>query len=188
MTAPENSSSRLPILFSQDLALPKGSYHLQRSPNTIILTLKAPVSSATANLRFFLQKEGEMLAFLDGASRSDRWNPVPLYVPLMIGSAEYLVATALRNWDILCAERSSVTVQSSNSAAPLKVHLTTHCFSLITIASDSSTTHFVAVCLWLCSPYWISFAYGSKLMPQLRTQDNHSCRTTKCALETWAKL
>ena len=101
MDTPETSSSELPDFWQ---SLPSPSYPMQFPLGHISPSLRTPDLRATANVRLDPEKEHGILAFLDNATRSDRWSPLPPYFPLMIDSAEDLANSALNYWKMLCAE------------------------------------------------------------------------------------
>jgi hypothetical protein len=125
---------RLPNLFSHDLALSEDSYYMQRPLNANVPMLRDPISSAT----LCLQKENEILAFLNNASRPDHQSPFLLCVPQIIEAAQCLAKMALK---IRARFEPTLvaTVQSWNSAL-FRPHSTASSFRLMGIAFDSHCT------------------------------------------------
>lgn len=100
MAAPGSLSAALPNLLSQTWAFPE---HSNPSPTTPT-SLRNRRPTTTAEPRSDIQKEREMLTFLENSTRSGGWNPLPPYIPVIIKSADDLATTALNSWEMLCGE------------------------------------------------------------------------------------
>jgi hypothetical protein len=104
MTVPEDSLTALRNLFSPTTALPENFRPLQSPVPTSPLPPREPKAGATTNLGFDLPKERQVQTFLEKATQPDGTISLPPYIPMMIESADHLAATALKSWEMLCAE------------------------------------------------------------------------------------